>query len=161
MPLSPPKPRARIALYQTSPDSVVQQYEVPRIKTISPLEREHPQLLVAAYCRVSTDMDCQETSIEGQREFYEREITSNPDWTLAGIYLESGVSGTKAETRPELQRLLSDCRKGLINLVLTKSISRFSRNTTDCLEMVRELTFLGVSIRLNTSATLNTSAVAN
>ena len=147
MPLSPPKPRARIALHQTSPDSVVQQYEVPRIKTISPLEREHPKLLVAAYCRVSTDMDCQKTSMEGQREFYEREITSNPDWSLAGIYLESGISGTKAETRPELQRLLSDCRKGLINLILTKSISRFARNTTDCLDMVRELTSLGVSIR--------------
>ena len=116
------------------------------IKTISPLTTPQ-KLSVAAYCRVSTDMDCQKTSIEGQREFYEREITSNPDWSLAGIYLESGVSGTKAETRPELQRLLSDCRKGLVNLILTKSISRFARNTTECLEMVRELTSIGVDIR--------------
>ncbi|MBQ8306134.1 MAG: recombinase family protein [Blautia sp.] len=102
---------------------------------------------VAAYCRVSTLLDSQETSIESQREHYEQEIRSNEEWELAGIYLETGVSGTKAEIRPELQRMIADCKAGKIDLILTKSISRFARNTSDCLEMVRTLTALGVNIR--------------
>ena len=102
---------------------------------------------VAAYCRVSTLLDSQETSIDAQREHYESEIKSNPEWEFAGVYLEAGVSGTKTEIRPELQRLIADCKEGKINLILTKSISRFSRNTSDCLEMVRTLTSLGVTIR--------------
>ena len=105
------------------------------------------RLKVAAYCRVSTLHDSQETSIKAQRLHFEQEIKSNPEWEFAGVYLEAGVSGTKTEIRPELQRLIADCKEGRINLILTKSISRFSRNTSDCLEMVRTLTALGVHIR--------------
>ena len=101
---------------------------------------------MCCYCRVSTLLDSQETSIEGQREHYESLIKGNPEWEFAGIYLEAGVSGTKAEIRPELQRLIADCKAGKIDLILTKSISRFARNTSDCLEMVRLLTSLGVAI---------------
>lgn len=101
---------------------------------------------VAAYCRVSSLLDCQEGSIENQREHYESYIRSNPEWEYVGVFLEKGLSGTKAESRPELQRMMEQCRAGNINLILTKSISRFARNTTDCLSMVRELTALGVDI---------------
>ena len=105
-----------------------------------------PKLHVAFYCRTSTLLEAQQSSIEGQRQHFEKVIASHDDWRLVGGYIEEGVTGTKAEVRPELQRLLRDCREGKIDKILTKSISRFARNTTDCLEMVRELTGLGVSI---------------
>ena len=71
---------------------------------------------------------------------------ANPAWKLAGIYAESGVSGTKADTRPELQRLMRDCEAGAVDVIVTKSISRFARNTSECLSMVRELTSLGIRL---------------
>ena len=105
------------------------------------------KLRVAAYCRVSTGLIEQETSIENQRIHYAQAISSNPDWELVDIYWEADVSGTKKDSRPELQRLLVDCEAGKVNLVLTKSISRFARNTSDCLEMIRKLKELGVTVR--------------
>lgn len=111
-----------------------------------PSSGKRKQLSVAGYCRVSTKDESQETSIENQRIHYQHYIESNPDWKLAGIYWETGVSGTSAEARPELQRLLADCRAGRVDMVVTKSISRFSRNTTDCLALVRELSALGVTL---------------
>lgn len=104
------------------------------------------KLRAAGYCRVSTGSDLQRTSITAQRQHYEDYIRSNPEWIFSGIYWEAGVTGTKTESRPELQRLIADCRAHRIDLVLTKSISRFSRDTSDCLEMVRTLTSLGVGI---------------
>ncbi len=104
------------------------------------------KIRVAGYCRVSTGNELQETSIDAQRKHYESYIRSNPDWEFAGIYWEVEVSGTKKDNRPELNRLIDDCRSGRVDLILTKSISRFSRNTTDCLEMVRTLTGFGVKI---------------
>ena len=101
---------------------------------------------VAAYCRVSTRRETQLTSLRSQRIHYQVLIAEQPDWEFAGIYYEEGLSGTHKENRPELQRLLADCKMGRIDLVLTKSISRFARNTTDCLEMVRALTGSGVNI---------------
>lgn len=92
-------------------------------------------------------MECQLTSLESQRTHYTAVIQANPSWELVDIYWEAGVSGTKATTRPELQRLMADCRAGLIDMVVTKSISRFSRNTADCLELVRALTAMGVVLR--------------
>ena len=111
-----------------------------------PITEGKKLLAVASYCRVSTQDASQETSIENQRLHFTRFIESNPDWILAGIYWEVGVSGTEAEHRPELQRLLSDCKAGHVDMVITKSISRFSRNTADCLTMVRQLTALGVTV---------------
>lgn len=119
-----------------------------RVQIIAATEQpERRKLKVAAYCRVSTLMESQEGSIAAQRRHYQTQIEANPAWELAGIYLEAGVSGTGAESRPELQRLLADCRAGRVQLILTKSISRFARNTSDCLKMVRQLTGLGVHIR--------------
>lgn len=94
---------------------------------------------VAAYCRVSTDSDEQELSLETQRNHYESYIKANSEWEYAGIYYDEGISGTKTAKREGLKKLMEDCEKGLIDLVLTKSISRFCRNTTDCLELVRKL----------------------
>ena len=117
-----------------------------KVATIAAVTEEKKTFRVAAYARVSTDLDSQETSIENQREHYLHYIEGHEDWELAGIYEESGVSGTKADTRPELMKLMKDCRAGEIDLVITKSISRFARNTSECIAMVRELTDLGVTL---------------
>ena len=100
---------------------------------------------VAGYARVSTAHEDQQSSITIQRQHFLSQAAGHTDWQLVGIYCDI-VSGTKKEKRPELQRLLTDCRDGRVNLVLTKSISRFARNTTDLLEMVRSLSALGVGI---------------
>lgn len=97
------------------------------------------KLRVAAYCRVSTDSEEQLVSLATQRKHYERYITANPDWEFAGIYYDEGITGTKKEKRPALLRLIDDCEHKKIDFIVTKSISRFARNTTDCLELVRKL----------------------
>lgn len=104
------------------------------------------KLRVAAYCRVSTDSEEQLVSLETQKLHYESYIKSNPNWGFAGIYYDEGISGTKKEKRSELLRLISDCEQKKIDFIVTKSISRFARNTTDCLELVRKLVDLGVYI---------------
>lgn len=104
------------------------------------------KLRVAAYCRVSTDSDAQLESLEAQKKHYESYITVRDDWEFAGLYYDEGITGTKKEKRPELMRLIADCEAKKIDFVITKSISRFSRNTTDCLELVRKLQALNISI---------------
>ena len=104
------------------------------------------KLRVAAYCRVSTDTDQQEISFNTQVEVYEKRILGNPNWEYAGVYADEGLSGTSAARRVEFQRMMEDCREGKIDRILTKSISRFARNTLDCIEYVRELKELGVTI---------------
>lgn len=100
---------------------------------------------VAAYCRVSTQSNEQLISLAAQKMHYESYISSNQEWDFAGLYYEE-VSGTKKERRPELNRLIKDCEVGKVDLIVTKSISRFARNTTDCLELVRKLMDIGVGI---------------
>lgn len=107
---------------------------------------EQPKLRVAAYCRVSTDSDEQKESLETQIEHYESYIKANPTWAFAGVYYDEGITGTKKEKRPELLRMIADCENGHIDFIVTKSISRFARNTTDCLELVRRMQKLGVYI---------------
>lgn len=104
------------------------------------------KMRVAAYARVSTESAEQLLSLEVQKEHYENYIKANPYWEYAGLYFDEGISGTKIEKRESLLKLLDDCEKGKIDRVITKSISRFARNTVDCLEMVRKLTGLGVAI---------------
>ena len=99
----------------------------------------------ACYARVSSLLETQQLSIESQQEHFESLIRSNPDMDFVGSYVDI-CSGTKAETRPELQRLLRDCREKKVDLVMTKSISRFCRNVTDLLKIVRELQTLGVVV---------------
>jgi len=105
------------------------------------------RIRVASYCRVSTWHEVQVDSVRAQEAHYRRVINANPEWELAGIYIEIGVTGTRADIRPQLQGLLAECRKGRVDLILVKSISRFARNVTDALQMIRELTSMGVVIR--------------
>ena len=101
---------------------------------------------VAAYCRVSTGTDDQLVSLETQKSHYEDLIGANPDWVFAGLYYDEGISGTSKEKRPALQRMIADCEAGMIDRIMTKSLSRFARNTTDCLELTRKLLDLGITI---------------
>lgn len=104
------------------------------------------KLRVAAYCRVSTDTDDQQTSFEGQVKHYTELIEAKPDWELAGIYADDGITGTSAEKRPEFMRLIADCEAHKIDLVICKSLSRWGRNTLETLTYVRRLKDLGVNL---------------
>lgn len=97
------------------------------------------KLKVAAYCRVSTYEDTQAGSYELQLQHYREKIDANPEWELAGIYADEGVSGTSIKRRIAFMRMIDDCMTGKINLILTKSVSRFARNTKDCLDVARKL----------------------
>lgn len=100
---------------------------------------EKPKLRVAAYCRVSTDSDEQATSYEAQIEHYTEYISKNPDWIMAGIFADDGISGTNTKKRDEFNRMIEECMSGNIDMIITKSISRFARNTLDCLKYIRQL----------------------
>ena len=101
---------------------------------------------VAAYCRVSTDREEQEHSFETQKAMYTEMIMMKPTWQMAGIYADEGITGTVAKKRPGFMKMIKDCRKGKIDMIVTKSVSRFSRNNLDCLMYVRELKQLGIPI---------------
>src|SRR5574344_1230014 len=92
------------------------------------------KLRIAAYCRVSTDSEEQETSYEAQVSHYTEYIKSKPEWQMVEVYADDGISGTNTRKRDEFNRMIADCEAGKIDLILTKSISRFSRNTLDCLK---------------------------
>ena len=100
----------------------------------------HRKLRVAAYCRVSSSFTDQLESLEVQKAHYEEFITLNSEWEFAGLYYDEGISGTHKESRPALLQMMADCEDGKIDYIVTKSLSRFARNVTDCLELVRKLT---------------------
>lgn len=106
-----------------------------------------PKKVVAAYARVSTEKEEQEDSFERQVEHYTKLITSNPEWQFGGIYADPGITGTRAEKRPDFMRMIADCRAGKIDRIYVKSISRFARNTVDALNYIRELKDLGIGIQ--------------
>ena len=116
------------------------------VKVIPPRDKAPDILRVAAYCRVSSDSSDQLHSYAAQIRNYTSEISKHDGWQLVDIYADEGLTGTRMDQREDFNRLLSDCRKGKIDKVLVKSISRFSRNTKDCLSTLRELTSLGVSV---------------
>ncbi len=103
-------------------------------------------LRVAAYCRVSTDDEEQKTSYEAQISYYTEKINSNPEWQMAGIFADEGISGTQAQKRPEFLKMIRLCRQRKIDIILTKSLSRFARNTVDSLGYIRELRALGIAV---------------
>lgn len=100
---------------------------------------------VAAYARVSSDKDAMLHSLSAQVSYYNKYISSRDDWQFVGIYADEGISGTK-NNREEFQRMINDCREGKIDLIITKAISRFARNTMTMLETVRELKKLNVDV---------------
>ena len=101
---------------------------------------------VAAYCRVSTDQEEQASSFEAQRNYYLNLITSNPEYEMGGVFADEGISGTNTKKREQFNFMIEACKDGKIDLILTKSISRFARNTLDCLKYVRLLKELGIGI---------------
>lgn len=107
---------------------------------------EQITLRVAAYCRVSSDSADQLNSFAAQNTHYNTVISAHDHWELVDIYADEGITGTSAAKRGDFQRMLSDCRKGRIDKILVKSISRFARNTAECLEAIRELKALGISV---------------
>nr|MBQ4458420.1 recombinase family protein [Clostridia bacterium] len=113
---------------------------------VQPEEADKGKTRVAAYCRVSTKSDEQHTSYDTQVAVYTEKIQSEPGWTLAGIYADWGMSGTQAERRPQFLQMIQDCDDGKIDLVICKSVSRFSRNTLDAVNYIRHLRALGVRI---------------
>lgn len=104
------------------------------------------QQRVAAYCRVSTEEEEQQSSYENQCKYYTDLIMNNPNWSMAGIFADEGISGTQAKKRDDFMRMVKICKKGKIDLILTKSISRFARNTVDCLHYTRLLKSWGVAV---------------
>ena len=104
------------------------------------------QLRVAAYCRVSTKEEDQANSYEVQKEYYTDKIMSNTAWTMAGIFADKGITGTSAKKREDFMRMIRHCRQKKIDVILTKSVSRFSRNTVDCLYYIRALKQLGIAV---------------
>ena len=107
---------------------------------------KYRQLRVAAYCRVSTELEEQQNSYQVQIAYYTDLINKKKEWTLAGIFADEGISGTQTKKRTEFNRMIRMCRNKKIDLVITKSISRFARNTVDCLEYVRQLKDLGIGV---------------
>ena len=116
------------------------------VVTIEPSVQAKQILRVAAYCRVSSDSSDQLHSFAAQVQYYTRYITSNECMELVDIYADEGISGTRTAKRDDFNRLVADCRKGKIDRVLTKSVSRFARNTADALQYARVLKEHGVSI---------------
>ena len=104
------------------------------------------QLRVAAYCRVSTEEEEQQSSYEAQCTYYTDKIMTNPEWTMAGIFADEGITGTSTKRREDFNRMIRKCRQKKIDLILTKSISRFARNTLDSLKYIRALKELGIGI---------------
>lgn len=103
-------------------------------------------LRVAPYCRVSTDTEEQLNSYEAQIEYYKAKVAENPDWTLVRLYADEGITGTSMKKRKEFLKLIEDCKKGMIDLVITKSVTRFARNTLEGIQTVRELRRLGIGV---------------
>ena len=123
------------------------QLKSPTVTVIDPVNQEKAKLRVAAYARVSSDSADQLNSYLAQVDYYTRHIGENPDWDLADIYADEGISGLDTQKRDEFNRMMADCRAGKIDRILVKSMSRFVRNTRDALHFMRELMRLGVTVR--------------
>ena len=118
----------------------------PTITIIPAIEQEAKLLRMAAYCRTSSDSTDQQHSYAAQVKHYTEFISRNPNWILADIYADEGLTGTEADKRDDFQRMIADCKRGKIDRILVKSISRFMRNTSDCLSAIRLLRSLGVTV---------------
>ena len=129
-------------MIQTAPNVKI----IPAVIKPSESTNKYKQLRVAAYCRVSTEHEEQQNSYNVQIAYYSDLINRKREWTLAGIFADEGISGTQAKKRPEFLKMIRMCKKQKIDLVITKSISRFARNTVDCLEYVRQLKDLGIGV---------------
>ena len=120
---------------------------IPATRKPEELHRHHDgKMRVAAYCRVSTDSEEQLNSYEAQKTYYTQKIQDSPDWEMAGIYADEGISGTSLKKRTQFNKMITACKRGHIDLIITKSLSRFARNTVDCLDTVRLLKANGIGV---------------
>ena len=117
-----------------------------KINIAEEIKQAHRQLRVAAYCRVSTAQEEQLNSYDVQVRYYTEKIRSEPKWAFVGIFADRGLSGTSTKKRDEFNKMIKQCRRGKIDMIITKSISRFARNTADVLKYVRMLKEIGVDI---------------
>lgn len=120
----------------------------PNVTVIQPtitLEQEQ-KIRAAAYCRVSSDSTDQLNSFMTQMRYYENFLADSKTETLISVYADEGITGTRMDKREEFQRMLKDCRRGKIDRIIAKSISRFARNTKECLTVLRELKSLGITV---------------
>ncbi len=118
----------------------------PQVTTAQSKSEEYRQKRVVAYCRVSTKEEEQLNSYEAQRAYYTEYIRKNPDWSYTGIYADKGITGTSVKRRDEFNKMIRLCKKGRVDMIITKSVSRFARNTVDCLKHTRLLKDLGVDV---------------
>jgi len=134
---------------------------MPKAKLISPITRQNiPQKRVAAYCRVSSNSADQLNSYANQIRAYTKLIKSKPEWQMVEIFADEGLSGMKADNRDEFQRMIRMCELHQIDLILTKSVARFGRNTKDSLEYVRKLKLLGIGVQFEKES-INTLAMGD
>ena len=133
-------------------------YRVIKIEAQEQPQKAH--LRVAAYTRVSSDSEDQLNSFASQNRYYTELISNKPEWNMVDIYADEGITGTSVEKRDDFQRMMTDCRRGLIDQILVKSISRFARNTKECLQSVRELKELGVNVKFEREG-INTANVSS
>lgn len=126
------------------PKKIVTVIEPKRSMTVD--KEKYRQKRVAAYCRVSTDSEEQLVSYANQKKVYTEMIASRKDWCFAGLFADEGKSGTRADKRPEFNKMINDCLAGKIDYIITKSVSRFARNTGDCLDYVRMLKSKGIGV---------------
>lgn len=127
-----------------NPKKIVTVIEPKRSMSVD--KEKYRQKRVAAYCRVSTDSEEQLVSYANQKKVYTEMIGSRKDWCFAGLFADEGKSGTRADKRPEFNKMINACLAGKIDYIITKSVSRFARNTVDCLDYVRMLKSKGIGV---------------
>ncbi len=118
----------------------------PTINPTEQIKKTYRQIRVAAYCRVSTKQEEQLNSYENQVNYYTEKVNGEPKWTLVGIFADKGITGTSTKKRDEFNKLMRLCKSGKVDMIIVKSISRFARNTVDCLKYVRMLKEKGVDV---------------
>lgn len=121
---------------------------IPARKTVGTQKatEKKQKVRVAAYCRVSTDFEEQESSYETQVAHYTSYINGNPEWEMVEVYADNGLFGTRTAKCEAFNRMIADCEAGRIDMIITKSISRFARNTVDCLKYTRKLKELNIAV---------------
>lgn len=134
------------AATQTTPPKKVVHTIPATINIQEEIHNSQRQLRVAAYCRVSTKQEEQLNSYETQYKAYTDKINSEPGWTMAGIFADKGITGTSVKKREEFNKLIQKCKRGKVDMIITKSIARFARNTLDCLKYTRMLKDIGVDV---------------
>ena len=131
-------------------DSQMPNRKVRVIPATKPLAKSEDTLSrplrVAAYCRISTEMEEQLNSYAVQTSHYTEKIKNTPNWEFVGIFADKGISGTAVKNRDEFNRMIRCCKRGRIDMILTKSVSRFARNTLDCIKYIRILKEIGVDV---------------